>query len=284
MEEWKREANGGRAEELGELNGGDNMPGVLKASVFGSDVNTVNTAMDLPKKPVQDPKINGSRYVNGTEPLTNGIYTDEVVMDLQSIPQVPADTMDTEKNTDLMLPEIDHLTQGYLPLSSLISRLAQDTFLGLEDVINELADMQASQPSDAVPYLNGVSSNQAAQLVVQKKTKLWNFAQDRRAKFIKLLVLSQWSRQADAVSRVIDLNLWIGTQRRFYDESSNWLGELKRLLEPLKMPSPDFKTALEVLSTGKATSLPNVSHIVVDALPESDADVISSSITCLEIH
>ena len=264
MGEWKREANGARTEELGTLNGGDNMPGVLKASGFGSDVNAVNTTMDLPKKSVQDPKVNGSRHVNGTEPLTNGTYAGEAVTDLISTPQVSADTMETEQDMGLAPPEIEHLTQGYLPLSILISRLAQDTFLGLEEVINELAEMQPTpQPSNALPYLNGTSANQAAQITVQKKAKLWNFAQDRRAKFIKLLVLSQWSRQADAVSRVIDLNMWITTQKRFYEESGTWIGELRRQLETLKMPSPDLKTALEVLSTGKAASLPDVSQSIL---------------------
>ncbi|KAL8728136.1 MAG: hypothetical protein Q9166_005586 [cf. Caloplaca sp. 2 TL-2023] len=154
-------------------------------------------------------------------------------------------------------PEIEHITLGYLPLSVLITRLIQDTFNGMTEVINGMSELQ-------IPQMNGSTPANPSQVSVQKKLSLLDFAQDRRAKFIKILVLSQWSRQVEAIRRVIDMKIWLDNQRNLYDGTygaCNWIGELKRIMALERIPNPDLKTALEALSLGKAPGLPDLGYL-----------------------
>ncbi|KAI9792742.1 MAG: mediator complex subunit [Piccolia ochrophora] len=172
-------------------------------------------------------------------------------------------------------PQIDHITQGYQPLAKLVTRLVQETFNELRDVIEQLAEMPLPQSSSqtnahagfshasSTAMTNGVNNSQVN---VQKKMRLMKFVQDRRAQFIKVLVLAQWSRQSSEISRVIDLKVWLDRQRTYYDEAWYWMGDLKRTLGPAKMPNPDIHTALEVLSTGKASRMPDLGYVPPEPL------------------
>ena len=170
----------------------------------------------------------------------------------------------TMSAVDESLPEIEHITVGYQPLSTLIGRLCQETFNNLKEVIDALADAPGPQSTNPQPASSQLSNQSTsifsdAAASVQKKMRLMKFAQDRRAQFIKCLVLTQWSRQSADVSKVIDLKVWLDRQRSYYDEVWYWLGDMKRSLGPAKMPNPDIPTALESLTTGKASGWPDVS-------------------------
>ena len=206
---------------------------------------------------------------NGDHRLTNGTYANGI----PSIPafnhRKPSTAVDTLVGQ--LPPEIEHVTFGYVKFSSLISRLVQETFNGLTDVISDMSDMPVSQPSQSVP-LNHVhqptnGNGDPSQANVQKKLRMLNFATDRRAQFIKVLILSRWARQVEAVSKVIDLNFWLGNQIGQYSECCAWMGELKRRLIPLREPNPDIKTGLEVLSLGKASWLPDLDYLPPESLP-----------------
>ncbi|KAL8848550.1 MAG: hypothetical protein Q9221_006439 [Calogaya cf. arnoldii] len=155
-------------------------------------------------------------------------------------------------------PEVAQITIGYLPLSDLITRLVQETFNGIAEVINEMSEMQMPQSNGSIPVTPSH---------VQKKTKLLDFAQDRRAKFIKILVLSQWSRRAESISRVIDLKAWLDAQTRQYDGACSWIGELRRIMAFERMPDPDLKTALEALSLGNVPGLPDLGYLPPKQVP-----------------
>ena len=243
------------------------MPGVLKRTDIRGDSEGVGIVMNersgaMPDEGTRKRKaaemLNGGAQLNGDSPATNGVYTNGTVAD----PAMSPDQLATfvESISSQLPPEIEHVTLGFRPLSRLITRLAQDTFNGLTEVINEMADMELSQ-KNGVPQQNGAASNQASQVNIQKKTRLWDFAQEQRAKFIKVLVLSQWSRQSEDVSKVIDLNVWMTEQKELYKRITLWMGELRRVMgvRDVKIPSPDLNTALEALSTGKAAWLPDVS-------------------------
>ncbi|KAI4121576.1 MAG: hypothetical protein LQ338_006286 [Usnochroma carphineum] len=156
--------------------------------------------------------------------------------------------------TGQLPPDIEHITFGYLPFSQLITRLVQETFNGFTECINDMSEIQ-------MPQVNGVTAPDTSHSNVQKKLRLLNYAQERRAQFIKILVLSRWSRQAESISRVIDMKLWLDNKRRLYDDACNWMGELKRIVESERIPNPDLKTALEALSMGKAPGLPDLGYI-----------------------
>ena len=121
-----------------------------------------------------------------------------------------------------------------------------------------------------VPVAQVNGAGQQSQNDVQKKLTLLNFCQEKKAQFIKILVLSQWSRQAEAISKVIDMRVWLDGQRRLYDDACLWMGELKRIMVGVKMPNPDLDSALEPLSLGKASWLPDVSRLIKNAYFPSD--------------
>lgn len=212
------------------------------------------------KGKLADGLANGMPQLDGPAEYRNGALVNGKTSSPQLPAQAPPSAMDSFGQ---LPPEIEHITFGYLPLSKLITRLVQESFNDLTQVIEDMSAMQLPQPAPTTNpnHLHNQPGDAASNTLpvnVQKKSRLLNFAQDRRAQFIKLLVLSQWSRQAGNVSKAIDLKVWLDRQRALYDEAGWWMGELKRNLGQAKMPNPDLKTALEVLSTGKASWLPDV--------------------------
>ncbi|MCJ1281767.1 mediator complex subunit [Xylographa opegraphella] len=267
------------------------MPGVLKrTSPRGELIPTMAAGEESremmngqgSRKRKADELVNGDTHVNGGVYTTNGVYANGAVADLGVSPEILA-TVVHDVSSQLP-PEIEHITQGYMPLSKLIIRLAQDTFNGLTDTINEMADMQPPT-NNVVSHINSLGSTQASQINIQKKSRMWDFAHDRRAKFIKILVLSQWSRQAELVGKVIDLNFWLNSERQLYKDATAWIGELKRILGPMKLPSPHLKTALEALSTGKAAWLPDLGYLPPEPLsPQQMLTALRTINTLLHIR
>ena len=211
----------------------------------------------------------GYAQAKGDRGLMNGAHENGIPPSPISILRKPSTTI--EKLVGQLPPEIEHVTFGYIPFSSLISRLVQETFNDLTDVINDMSDMPVPQPGQSAPHnhvhqqSNG--NGDSSQANVQKKLRMLHFASDRRAQFIKILILSRWARHVEAVSKVIDLNFWLNNQIGQYNECCAWMGELKRRLIPLREPNPDIKTALRVLSLGKASWLPDLDYLPSEPLP-----------------
>ena len=238
------------------------MPGVLRFSKedrgeleLPENCSAKSVAMEAFKQDNGDRK---EPYGNGV--LTaNGIYNDALTQsvnsDLATVRDVPSKPFASMEGMARQLPpEIEHITFGYLPFSSLITRLVQETFNGLTEVINGMSDAE-------IPQVNGFVAANPLQANTEKKLRLLNFAQERRAQFIKSLVLSQWSRHADAISEVIDLRVWLDGRKRLYEDACSWIGELKRILSSEKIPNPDLRTALEALSLGRTSQMPNIGYI-----------------------
>ncbi|KHN98498.1 Mediator of RNA polymerase II transcription subunit 14 [Metarhizium album ARSEF 1941] len=172
---------------------------------------------------------------------------------------------DAEKMTNRMndLPdEIVHITQGFVPLSLLLTRLAQTSHNALQDKIAEMAKMPLPQAA-----ANGTSSfsssapDDSSAENLRKKGALTNFAQEWHGKWLKALVITEWSRKAHLVSKLIDLKFHIDQQRILYDAALDEMVNVKRDLAFARMPSPDLKTALQVLSTGSAPWMPDLGYI-----------------------
>ena len=272
-----REEEVGSADARGEVGTSGRareMPGVLKSSEDSNGVPQLGK-MAVEVKPsvatndrMKDVKTgiieNGTTYTNGDHRSANGIHVNGSSTDALEVLRKPSPAM--ADTISQLPPEIEHITLGFLPLSTLIARLVQETFNSLTDVINDMSNMQISQAShhtlfnNARPQINGNGTGNS-QGNVEKKLRMLEFAQNRRAQFIKVLVLSQWSRQAEEVSKVIDTKVWLDGQRRIFEEAAGWMGELKRIMAPVKMPNPDIKTALEALSLGRASWLPDLGYI-----------------------
>lgn len=173
----------------------------------------------------------------------------------------------TEQNTNRMndLPDhIPHITQGFVPLSLFLTRLAQATHNDLQDKVAELAKMPvpASLSNGNSSYSSSGPDDSSSENM-RKKGVLANFAQEYHGKWMKALVITEWSRNSHLVSKLIDLKVHIDQQRMLYDNALDNIVNVKRDLAFARMPSPDLKTALQVLSTGSAPWMPDVSLLRV---------------------
>ncbi|KAK5675939.1 mediator complex subunit, partial [Elasticomyces elasticus] len=142
----------------------------------------------------------------------------------------------------------------------LINRSAQQCWNDLSDLITELAEIQISPQDQSAVSANGKSAGNQSSENVQKKLRMLDFAHAKRGEFIKLLVLSQWSRQAADVSRLIDLQGFIRTCHQSYGGALQWVGDMKRDLVRAQVANPDLKTALEVLSRGKVVAMSDLGY------------------------
>ncbi|KAI8957785.1 MED14-domain-containing protein [Daldinia sp. FL1419] len=158
--------------------------------------------------------------------------------------------------------EIKHITDGFIPLSVLLSRLAQKTHNQLADEIVALAKMPA--PASAI---NGNSSHISSTADdtspenLSKKTRLLNFIQDKHAEWVKATVIARWSRNASSVSSLIDLHSLIRMEQKRYFDIIAILADHRWSLAFARLPNPDLRTALHVLSTGTATWMPDLGYI-----------------------
>lgn len=156
---------------------------------------------------------------------------------------------------------------AFLPLSKVIERSAQRCWTGLLAMVEELSHVPVP-PAQSLPksgsaagFSNGVVLNDQSKANLDKKDKLLRFASEQKADFIKLLVLLQWSKDAEDVNLVLQLNLWLHSQRMLYHQAAFETAAIKRRLASLQSPKPDLKTAAEVLSLGKVSAYPVLEYI-----------------------
>ncbi|EPS31264.1 hypothetical protein PDE_06219 [Penicillium oxalicum 114-2] len=187
---------------------------------------------------------NGSSHVNGTS--RDSEKSDQRTKALQRAP-TPF--------------EIPHITQGFFPFGTLVHRAVQNCWNELTELISDLATIQVPADNNTnAPGGSGKSSgNQTAQNM-HKKLKILEWGHARRAEFIKLLVLSEWSRHAAEVSRLIDIQGFIRIRHQAYMTAMNSVGMMKQDLVRAQVANPDLKTALEVLAKGKVASLPDFGY------------------------
>ena len=274
LEELKCEVNGEKSDTAGEVEGGQAMPGILKkidnsgrsseGARYPVGTRTEAMARDDCKKGVATAHLNGAPYTNGGNGLVNGNSLDRSTASLSAMDHDHGISAAVSNLVGQLPPEIEHITAGYLPIGKLITRLVQETFNGLTEVIGSMSDMRVQSSNGQPPsnqanhHVNGNTAGNSSDNNTRKKMLMLNFAHEIRARFIKILVLWEWSRNVGGISKVIDLKVWLDNQMRIYDEVIFWMGNLKRMMDPAKMPNPDIRTALEVLKSGKASWLLDV--------------------------
>ncbi|KAI2615625.1 MED14-domain-containing protein [Hypoxylon sp. NC1633] len=158
--------------------------------------------------------------------------------------------------------EIQHITQGFIPLGLLLSRLAQKTHNQLADEIMVLSKMPAPAPAvNGNSAHVGVAIDDASSENLGKKARLLNFVQEKHAEWVKAAVITRWSRNAQSVSKLIDLMFLINMQRARYEELPREMARLKGSLTFARLPNPDLQTALHVLSGGTAPWMPELNYV-----------------------
>ena len=223
-------------------------------------MDNVNAGGTKPRADVQDSRNGITHPPGSTGNIQNGSVHVNGGMDAQDhkaavVPAVSAQN----------LPELLHITQGFFPFSTLINRSVQQCWNDLSELITELAEVQVPSQGSSSPTsnLNGKPPGNQSPENIQKKLRVLNFAHAKRAEFIKLLVLSRWSRQAADVSKLIDLQNFIRIRHQAYVGALQSIGDMKRDLVQAQVANPDLQTALEVLSKGQVASMSDVNHPVL---------------------
>ncbi|OTB02317.1 hypothetical protein M426DRAFT_198283 [Hypoxylon sp. CI-4A] len=199
----------------------------------------------------------GAASSNGTTTMTNGNGAGDGVIAAQ--PQ----RVNTNPSRMNDLPdEIKHITDGFVPLGLLLSRLAQKTHNQLADEIVALSKMPAPTPAvNGNAAHGGAIADDTSTENLGKKARLLNFVQERHAEWVKAAVITRWSRNAHNVSKLIDLMWVINSQRITYDRTIHTMAENKRNLTFARLPNPDLGTAHQVLSSGTAPWMPEFAYI-----------------------
>ncbi|KAK2762815.1 mediator complex subunit [Arachnomyces sp. PD_36] len=202
---------------------------------------------------------------NGAGKNSHGLYAAHGEM-FSTADEKSATTNALASALDQLPPELVHITQGFFPFGQLINRSTQQCWNDLSDLITELADVQVppqnqSHMSPGNDMTNGKPAGNQSNENIHKKMRILEFAQAKRGEFIKLLVLSSWSRQAADVSKLIDLQNFIRTRHDAYSNALMRVGDMKRDLVRAQVANPDLETALEILSSGKVSALPDLGYI-----------------------
>lgn len=157
--------------------------------------------------------------------------------------------------------EIQHITAGIFPLSLLLSRLAQISHNHVQELVAELATKPIAQnpAANGNPDYRGTSAEDTSSDSLEKKRMMLNFIQDLHAKWVKALVITEWSRKAELVGKLIDLKAHLYDQHVCYAKVLSEMVAVRRELTWARLPSPDLKTALAVLSSGEVSWMPEVS-------------------------
>jgi mediator of RNA polymerase II transcription subunit 14 len=173
-------------------------------------------------------------------------------------------------------PEIAHISQEhYLPLSTLLLRISQETYNDLSETLQAMAQMPLAPQTNGV-MANGAGAHRNAQENEEtnrrKKLLLMKFAQENRAKFIKLLVLTEWGKKASApVSKLIDLFAWATAQKDYVNFLPHAIERIKLYSNAAAERNPDIATAIEILSTGKAPWMPTLGYIPPEPISSEQA-------------
>lgn len=161
--------------------------------------------------------------------------------------------------------EIQHITAGIMPLGLLLSRLAQISHNHLQDLLDALASIPIPQhdptKEKGQPDFRYSPAEDGNPTSLDKKKQILNFIQSLHAKWVKALVITEWSRKADMVGRLIDIKTHVAEQLNLYHLLMWELASVKHDLAYARLPPPDLKTALQVLSYGEVDFMPEFGYI-----------------------
>lgn len=209
--------------------------------------NRMNTAaVSLPTGSIDPPKPNFA--------VTNGAT--QISTELQ----YPHRSTNPDKMNDLPDP-IEHETQGFVSVSSLLTRLAQRSHNELVDIIRNMARIQVTKQlpnGNSVPSYSPNLPNDDSRENLQKKSLLLNYASKQHENWVKTFIIMDWSRKYQDISKLVDLRAHMIKQTFAYSLLRDELVRNRGLFLDAKITSPDLKTALEVLSTGSFSGFPNL--------------------------
>lgn len=149
---------------------------------------------------------------------------------------------------ELPLEETDLIS-----LAALVERLAN---YGYESLQN-LAETLPSLPSSS------------------KRAKIFNTALDVRKQFIKLLVLSRWSKNVPDLQKSRNIIALLSEQQWQHEDVFAGLTDIRKILPNARMRNADLPTAIDVLQTGTYRRLPaSIKDMAVAPKPFTDEQAL----------
>lgn len=152
--------------------------------------------------------------------------------------------------------EVVHISSVLQPMKKLFSRLAQRTHNHLEDKILQLAQMPVPASFNS-PNKDHQEDNSPENIA--KKVQILEMGQGYHDDWTKALVMHDWSRNSTELSKLIDLKCHMDQRRDAFSRVIDELYWIKVQNVGARIPGPDLKTAVEVLTTGRAEYMPDVS-------------------------
>ncbi|KAK3989179.1 mediator of RNA polymerase II transcription subunit 14 [Cladorrhinum sp. PSN332] len=206
---------------------------------------------------------NGVRNNHDRDPWVNGVGHAEKgkgVVEPQVV-ETPVVKME-EENEEQLPDELEHITADIIPIDLFLTRLAQYSHSTLQDQILALSSKSLPQNlpnGNASHHPAGAEDTSPESL--EKKTMLLNHLQTLHTKWVKALVIIEWSKKADQVGRLIDIRQHLFQKMELFTSSFWGLVSLNNDSQHAKVPSPDLKTALQVLTEGEVSWMPEFGYI-----------------------
>lgn len=221
-------------------------------------------AMTSQSPPVQSHSVT---LTNGDLPhAPNGIVSNGAAQPTTSLASVNGDTLKgTPTDRDLVQPPpLDQSWRQHdsnKSLGRMIERVAQKCYKDLNSTLTKMSEIPV-EPS--VSQLNGIIPHAGEDTVegsLKKKRLLLEFAKEQRDVFIKTLVLTDWCRNEEDQSSLIDLKVWQEQRGNAQDSAIRMLGQTKMTMINAKVPAPNIEGAMELMATGKASGVPDLAYL-----------------------
>ncbi|GAA5952945.1 hypothetical protein JCM3765_003014 [Sporobolomyces pararoseus] len=159
-------------------------------------------------------------------PTTNGNHQDDTAH--PPPPPAPLARLDLEQ-------ELPNVTTDLIPLSYLIDRLITQSY------------------SDFMTLLETLSSSPDQ----QRKQSIIDYVLQTRRQFLKLLVITRWSKESDRIKKIYNLIGFLTDQNKVFETCVESLKNLVEGLRNARVRNYDLETSLTVLQTGDYKFLPS---------------------------
>ncbi|KAK4199098.1 putative mediator of RNA polymerase II transcription subunit 14 [Triangularia verruculosa] len=204
---------------------------------------------------------NGVRSNHDRDGWTNGVNGESIKQEHKGKGVVGGSGRDVVKLEELP-DELQHITAEIIPLNMLLSRLAQYSHGALQDQIMRLDSMPLPQNlSNGTTSYHPTATEDTSPESLEKKRMLLNFIQDLHTRWVKALVLTDWSRNAEQVGKLIDIRTHLASKLELFSMAIWEMIKMKQDMLWAKIPSPDLKTALEVISHSKIHWMPDFDYL-----------------------
>ncbi|GJE97389.1 Med14 domain-containing protein [Phanerochaete sordida] len=142
--------------------------------------------------------------------------------------------------------ELPDVEDDQVPLSDLVSRVAQAVYAELTEL------------AETMPHMSDI----------QRKRTLAEWVVKTKKQVVKLYAVVKWSRDAGVVQKAMNITGFLMNQNRQFEDVINSLRLSKESLDSARLRNHDLLTSLDVLTTGSYRCLPSsIKKLVIPPTP-----------------